>query len=181
MQITFNLPHAIGTGSRPSESVLRELQDTLSKIRKHTRVRAIREECLFTFDMPDAFNPMSSEKLNAVVLRILLDSLANLNLDYLKSNAVPGLYQSGVRYGRTVIWDSIPALYARRYGDCKSLTAAMVAEYNHQGIAASPVFRFKKRPDGRLDFHILVQTANGFEDPSKVLGMGQDENAWFRQ
>lgn len=180
MQITFNLPHAIGTGSRPSDSVLRVLQDALVKIRRMTRVKAIRENHYFTFDLPDAFHPKASEVVNAYVLRVLLDALTDINSAYLRTNAVPSLYRSGVRYGRTTLWEPISALYARQYGDCKSLTAALVAEYRKQGIAATPVFRFRKRPDGRIDFHILVQTANGFEDPSKVLGMGQDENAWFR-
>jgi hypothetical protein len=80
---------------------------------------------------------------------------------------------------RTAIWDTLPALYERGYGDCKSLTAALVAQYLRQGIECAPVFRFKERADGSgaLDFHILVQTAQGFEDPSKVLGMGKDEVA----
>lgn len=180
MQITFNLPHAIGTGSRPSENVLRILQDALRKVRKMTPVRAIRENHYFTFDMPDAFHPTASEVVNAYVLRVLLDALIDVNTAYLRTNPVPSLYRSGVRYGRTTLWEPISALYARQYGDCKSLTAALVAEYRKQGIRANPVFRFKKRPDGRIDFHILVQTNNGYEDPSKVLGMGQDENAWFR-
>jgi hypothetical protein len=84
-----------------------------------------------------------------------------------------------VKYGRTKVWDSIPALYARGYGDCKSLTAAYIAEYRLGGVACEPVFRFVRNKDKSKDFHILVQEYSGFEDPSKRLGMGAAENARF--
>lgn len=133
-----------------------------------------------TFNIPHAFYPGSSPETNADALRALLDGLILLNLAFLRSHTVPALYQSGVRYGRTDIWDTIPALYEKGYGDCKSLSAALIAERRAQGIWAAPVFRFNYREDGsgELDFHILVQNADGmFEDPSKVLGMGRHENA----
>ncbi len=141
-----------------------------------------------TFNIPHAFYSGSSPETNAYALRALLDCLIRLNLAYLRSHAAPALYQSGVRYGRTDIWDTLPALYERRYGDCKSLTAAYIAEKRMQGINAQPVFRFDYRADGsgELDFHILVQNPDGtFEDPSKVLGMGANENGppatWARR
>ena len=136
-----------------------------------------------TYNLPHVFFQGASQVENAQVLRILLDTLINLNLAYLRNHSVPGLYQSGVVYGRTQIWEPIPALYQRGYGDCKSLTGALIAEYRRQGIACEPVFRWipsKARP-GSTDYHILVQTAKGFEDPSKVLGMGQNENVHFRR
>lgn len=132
-----------------------------------------------TFNIPHAFYPGSSPETNADALRALLDGLILLNLAYLRTHTVPALYQSGVRYGRTEVWDTIPALYEKGYGDCKSLTAAMIAERLVRGVQAYPVFRFDYRKDGsgELDFHILVQNPDGtFEDPSKVLGMGQNEN-----
>jgi len=82
-----------------------------------------------------------------------------------------------VRYGRTKLWEPIPALYARGYGDCKSVATARIAELRRQGIEAKPVFRWVERPGGIRDFHILVQKGDEFEDPSKILGMGKDENA----
>jgi hypothetical protein len=93
---------------------------------------------------------------------------------------VPPLYGSGVVYARTVWWESIPALYKRGFGDCKSLTCALVAQLMMQGIEAKPVFRFNPSPTS-TDYHILVQTRNGWEDPSKRLGMGKDENLWFNK
>lgn len=138
-----------------------------------------------TYNLPHVFFQGASKVENAQVLRILLDALIRLNEAFLRNHAVPGLYQSGVVYGRTQIWETIPALYARKYGDCKSLTAALIAEYRRKGIKCEPVFRWvgAKDPDrqGETDYHILVQTAKGFEDPSKVLGMGRNENAYFHR
>lgn len=135
---------------------------------------------IISFRLPHVFEPGSNPVDNAYALRVLLECLVGLNLAYLSRHDAPDLYRSGVRYGRTTEWDPIPALYQRRYGDCKSLSAALIAQYRMAGVDASPVFRFIPRArDGWLNFHILVQTAKGFEDPSKVLGMGQNENAHF--
>jgi hypothetical protein len=99
-------------------------------------------------------------------------------------------------YGRTDDWETIPALYSAgyhgtdkpgtsfpthygRFGDCKSLSAALIAEYRFQGRAAEPEFRFADLPGGSRLFHILVRTEQGPEDPSKVLGMGKAELAPF--
>jgi len=134
-----------------------------------------------TLDLPHVFFPGSHSEDNAYALRALLECLININRAYLRNHAVPALYRSGVVYGRTQIWDSIPALYKKGYGDCKSLTAALIAEYRNQGIECKPVFRWRNRESapGVRDFHILVHTAKGFEDPSKVLGMGKNENEPF--
>jgi len=138
-----------------------------------------------TFSLPHVFYPGSNRDEDADALRDSLDYLIRLNLSFLRHTAVAPLYQSGVRYGRTTIWDTIPALYKRGYGDCKSLTAALVAQYRIARIDCAPVFRWVRRNDGSgsTDYHILVQVApskqnpDGFEDPSKVLGMGKNENA----
>ena len=137
-----------------------------------------------TYNLPQVFNPSASQAENAQVLRVLLDCLIQINLAYLKNHAAADLYQSGVVYGRTKIWECIPALYQRGFGDCKSLSAALVAQYLRQGKKCRPVFRWikSKNPNriGETDYHILVQTEDGrFEDPSKVLGMGREENRQF--
>jgi hypothetical protein len=135
------------------------------------------------YNLPYVFRPGASPTENAQVLRIMLDCLISLNQAYLQNHTVPDLYQSGVIYGRTRIWDPIPALYARGYGDCKSVSAALIAQYRKKGIDCAPVFRWIHTKDpnraGETDYHILVQTAKGFEDPSKVLGMGRNENARY--
>lgn len=128
------------------------------------------------FDMPHVFGRSSPLTANAHALRSMLNCLIELDIIYLLDHAAPTLYQSGVIYGRTRVWDTIPAILKRGYGDCKSLTAWKVAEYRKRGVLAGAVFRGKKNSSGGLDFHILVQTENGYEDPSKVLGMGRNEN-----
>jgi hypothetical protein len=131
-----------------------------------------------TFDFPHVFEPEASQVENALVLNKLLEMMIAVNLDYLRYHSVPPLYRSGVRYAKTRVWLPIPALYRDGLGDCKSLTAALVAEYRSQRLYANPVFRFienKNKGPGVLDFHILVQTSTGFEDPSKVLGMPHSE------
>ncbi len=132
-------------------------------------------------NVPHAFFTDSSSVDNAYALRALLDCLIDLNLGYLRTHSVPSLYKSGVRYGRTTWWEPIPALYARGKGDCKSLTAALIAQYRLTGVEARPVFRWITKEGGGTDYHILVQTLSGFEDPSKVLGMGKNENMKFTE
>jgi hypothetical protein len=134
-----------------------------------------------TLNLPHVFFPGARTVENAQALRILLDCLINLNRVFLRSHAAPTLYKSGVRYGRTRLWEPIPALYRRQYGDCKSLSAALIAEYREKGEHAEPAFRWIKNSEGGTDFHILVHTTRGFEDPSKRLGMGSNENAHFIQ
>ena len=118
-----------------------------------------------------------------MVLRVLLEALTACDMIFLKKHRVPGLYDSGVVYGRTQVWDSIPDLYERTYGDCKSLTATRVAELRTKGEDARPVFRFMQNPQtGRRDFHILVQRGKSFEDPSRTLGMEAyhaSKGLWF--
>lgn len=134
---------------------------------------------LIPFNLQHVFGPGSSSRDNAYALRALLDCLITINQAFLEYHPkTKKLYQSGVVYGRTQEWENIPALYDRGFGDCKSLTAVLVAEYRQQGIAAEPVFRWITREDGTgTDYHILVKVGNRFEDPSRELGMGQNENA----
>lgn len=132
------------------------------------------------FNLPHVFGRNSSDVDNARALRALLDCMVELNLAYIEMHPTKALYASGVRYGRTRIWETIPALYARGVGDCKSLAAARVAELRLQGIPCRIAFRFNPRGDGNKDFHILLQTPKGWEDPSKKLGMlEKDVNRFY--
>ena len=131
------------------------------------------------FNLPYVFHPASSRVDNAYALRALLDCMIELNLAFLRCHSVPALYRSGVVYGRTDEWEPIGALYQRGYGDCKSLATALIAEYRLQKKIAEPTFRWVRNDDGSTDFHILVQTPQGFEDPSKELGMGAEEVSKF--
>lgn len=134
---------------------------------------------IIPFDMHHWFQPDTSPVENAHALRALLDCLIGINLAYLKYHPhTPALYRSGVYYERVDEWMPIPALYHLGYGDCKSLACALIAEYRHKGVACEPAFRWIERPHTPelvRDFHILVETVTGYEDPSKVLGMGKDE------
>lgn len=198
MKISFNLPHVFGNGASTVEkqSVLRTLHKYLTKIQNETDWRGGAKPSVSieghyaVWNLPHVFKSNANPVDNAKVLRFLLDALTDINVIYLRvrPNTKP-LYNAGVRYGRTQLWEPISALYSRGYGDCKSLTAALVAQQRLQGFTSNPVFRFRTRRDNSgNDYHILVHTNSsdwtvnddGFEDPSKVLGMGQDENAWFR-
>jgi hypothetical protein len=132
-----------------------------------------------TYNLPHVFAPDSDSDENAFVLRTSLDYITALNVGYLRRRIgkVPKLYNSGVTYGRTRLWEPIPALYARGVGDCKSLSTALLAEYKIAGLYATPEFRWIVRPDGYIDFHILINGPNGREDPSRLLGMGDNENS----
>jgi hypothetical protein len=134
-----------------------------------------------------AFHPGSDKELNSEALRCLMGCLISLDRAYLRAMArkgrtVPHLYDSGIVYGRTQSWDTIPDMLAKGYGDCKSLTAMLCAQALESGHHCEPVFRFAIRPnDGGLDFHILCltdgtmsyrgRTLELYHDPSKVLGM----------
>lgn len=125
---------------------------------------------VFTID--HAFKPQGSNLVNAAALETLLTCLTRLDTIWLRyhPNTIP-LYDTGVYYARTLVWDTIPALYARGYGDCKSLSACRVAELRRQGIWSRPVFRHKRRVNSTM-FHILLMLADSSnEDPSKALGM----------
>ncbi len=139
---------------------------------------------LIKYNLPHVFYAGSDKVQNSQVLRAMIDFLVRINRIYIQNSqrleySVPPLYRSGVYYERTSWWEPIPALYERGWGDCKSLASALIAEYRTQGIACQPTFRWVENANGTLDYHILVQMDDHFEDPSKVLGMGKDENARF--
>lgn len=128
-----------------------------------------------SFDLGGVFYPGATDEDNALALQALLEALVAVDRLYLRRYPrTPKLYTSGVRYGRTQVWDSIPDLLKRRHGDCKSLTAMYVAELREAKVVARPVFRFAVNPQtGAKDFHILVQIGKTFKDPSRDLGMVQ--------
>lgn len=140
---------------------------------------------LIPYNISHAFYPGADKALNARTLRVLMRTLVELNIVYLEEAprlgyVITPLYASGVYYDRTVWWEPIAALYERGFGDCKSLTAAWVAQQLMRGIKSEPVFRWVENDDGTTEYHILVHCGGGvFEDPSKRLGMGSVEVAKF--
>jgi len=135
---------------------------------------------IVTMDLPHVFSTGSTDLENAKALKALMTALIDLDVAYLQHHQAPKLYASHVVYGRTQEWETIPAVLARRYADCKSLAAWRVAELRKEDTRADAVFRWKARNNGIKDFHILVVTPKGYEDPSKVLGMGSNEVAPMR-
>lgn len=130
------------------------------------------------FNLPHVFSRDSSRLANARALRCLLECMVELDIAYLRDNPnTPDIYSAGVVYDRTTDWEPISGVLLRGYGDCKSLAPWLVAQYRRAGVPCRPVFRFVDQPDGSKAFHILVQTARGYEDPSRMLGMGANENA----
>lgn len=134
------------------------------------------------FGIDDAFSAQSSKSSNATALRALLDCLVELNLIFLDAYPnTPGLYEARVFYHfmpTRAPWDTIPTLFSRGYGDCKSLVAARIAELRRHGQIARPVFRHIRNGWGTM-FHILLQYDNGnWECPSRILGMrtGQEQS-----
>jgi hypothetical protein len=192
MKIPFDIPHVFQSGSNPDENqfvknALNACVEEITQGSSKTRVVPTLKKSgktQVTFDLPYVFNTDSNPSENATALQALLRCLCEINTYYLRMRPETApLYHSGVIYDRTTVWDSIPALYGRQYGDCKSLTCALIAEYIVQGIPARPVFRFEppEMTDGGTNFHILVLSPYGWDDPSKILGMGQNENAYFHR
>jgi hypothetical protein len=181
LHIVIGIP-GFSTDSNSAEGklVLRAIKKCASKVGKaQLAPRAV----VFTID--DAFNPRSSERENAAALETMMNCLIELNRIWLAfhPSTLP-LYDTPVFYERTTLWDTIPCLYMRGWGDCKSLAAARVAENYRDGLWCRSVFRFLEGTNQTM-FHILLMyscfgaysgigaSADGmWEDPSKALGMG---------
>lgn len=168
MEIVFAIPgFSLDAHSREGQMVRRAIRQCASQVGKVSlRPGAV------VFRIDRAFHPRASDLQNATALAALLLCLYQLDAIWIIFHpfTLP-LYHSGVVYKRTEVWDTIPALYSRQHGDCKSLTAARVAELRQKGVWCRPVFRFKEL-DGGTMYHILVMFADGsWEDPSKLLGM----------
>jgi hypothetical protein len=131
------------------------------------------------------FYPGSDPVMDLQSAGEFVECLVRLNLIYLtrarQLNArIPRLYQSGVRYRPTDTWEAIPTLYRKRFGDCKNLASALIAELRfYDRIDALPAFRWVENADRTVDYHILVQVGNQYEDPSLKLGMNSADVARF--
>lgn len=82
----------------------------------------------------------------------------------------PRVYGAGVRYRNPGErrWRTVSDVLDSGEADCKSLVAAVCAEYRvHDGEAAMPVVYLTGR-EGR--YHAVVRRADGtIEDPSRIL------------
>lgn len=172
MNIVFAVPGLL------TDSTSVEGKRARSIIKKCVKVvgKARIEPGVIVFTVVNAFDRRSLATKNAIALEALMNCLTDLDSLYLELRAnrgdvVPFLYDTPVYYERTIVWDTIPALYARGFGDCKSLAACRVAELRRIGVPCRVVFRFDGNAHMTM-FHILVMHEDGtFEDPSKVKGM----------
>lgn len=169
MKIIFAIP-GFQTDSKSAEG--RRVRQVVDICARRVGSAAYRPGAVvFTIDR--AFSPRASKKQNAIALETLLAALCALNRIWLQYH--PGqfslLCDSTVYYKRTDVWDTIPALLGRGYGDCKSLSACEVAEFRELGIWCRPVFRFQGTPAQTM-FHILIMLDDGeWKDPSAERGM----------
>ena len=169
MNIAFAIP-GFSTDTKSAQGrAVRKIIDTCGK----RLGKATYKPGVVVFRIDNAFNLHSSARQNAIALEVLLAGLCALDRLWLRTyghNTV-ALYDCPVYYARTMVWDTIPALYSRGFGDCKSLSACRVAELRELGYWCRPVFRFKGDPSATM-FHILVMLQDGsFEDPSALKGM----------
>lgn len=167
MHIVFGIP-GFSTDAQSEEGRL--VLKAIEKCAKQVGGYELRPKAV-VFRIDDAFARQSSDLKNATALRTLMNCLIELNVIWLRFHPTVPLYHSGVYYRRTTLWDTIPCLYARGWGDCKSLAACRVAENYRDRRWCRSVFRFLPGKSSIM-FHILLMYADGsWEDPSKALGM----------
>lgn len=126
----------------------------------------------------DAFKGPHEQAMSHSHLSTLLLALMHVDMAYLQQYPnTPNLYESGVRYEEEPPgqedWQDIPTCLRMKVGDCEDLACWRAAEYRvRHGIAATPVFTFKRRSSGGYLYHITVRLPDGrIEDPSRRLGM----------
>lgn len=117
----------------------------------------------------------------AHIIRMLLETLVDVDLTYLSTHNAPCIYESGVRYqmeppGKEE-FAAVPVVIARGWGDCDDLACWRVAELRKHGERAWPRVEWRKFPNGRL-YHVVVRRGRypmedprSVEDPSALLGM----------
>jgi hypothetical protein len=204
--IAMAVPQLFSADSTSAEktlvkAALKKCDATLQSLDSRSRLRRGGTDQV-VFLLPHVFHVGSDLTDNSAALEPLLECLCDIDLAYRQTHpSAAFLYDSPVYYERTVVWDSTPALYARGYGDCKSLACALVSEYRAAGLYARPTFRFLPpngagNSSGQFQYHILVAATClkcmgagcakcegkgwGWEDPSKVKGMGKNEHSYFK-
>lgn len=112
-----------------------------------------------------------------LAIKAILDTQVKLNQLYLRRFHVPPLYESGVRYQEepddgVEEFAGIEPVLMRKWGDCDDLAPWRCAELRELGEKAQIRVQWKRQPNGRKLFHIVVRRGDGtIEDPSRILGM----------
>jgi len=121
-----------------------------------------------------SFDDDSDPAVVAEVVVALVEALAVANLHYLRGTpSVPALYRSGVVYQREVDREEfldVARVMARGAADCEDLAAWRIAELRWAGVDAVPLVTWEERGK-HVEYHVQLQTPEGIEDPSVLLGM----------
>jgi hypothetical protein len=102
-----------------------------------------------------------------------LEGLTRVNEGLMQRQAIPPLYQAGVRYKDEPrdVWRHALDVLGEGWGDCEDLSAYRAAELRHTG--EDPAAAVNVYKSGPSRYHAVVLRGDGtIEDPSKVLGMG---------
>ena len=116
-------------------------------------------------------------KKSAEIVVLLLKALVECNLAYLEAHPnTPHPYSAGIRYQRErkghERWKAIPKILEDGEGDCEDLAAYLAAYLAHQKLSpVRIVVRWRTLPTHARLFHVLVKGPDGYEDPSRRLGM----------
>jgi len=105
------------------------------------------------------------------ILEALCAGLVAANVELIPIYGLPPLYQAGVIYRREPKgrerWQLAPQTFSIGHGDCEDLATWRAAELRLGGVDA----RVRIYRASRRTMHVIVETPNGYEDPSRVLGM----------
>ena len=109
------------------------------------------------------------------VVEAALEGLTRANVEILRKRRLPRLYKSGVRYQRerSEHWRPANVVLGDGFGDCEDLAAWRAAERRLDGERGA---RAVVRRTGHNTLHATVTGPRGDEDPSRRLGMGQDDD-----
>lgn len=102
-----------------------------------------------------------------------LEKATELNAEYLRTHAVPPLYEAGIRYAPDSMSESfslIPAVQDRGFGDADDIVAWRVAELRALGERAQIRVTWKTGTAGQKIYGVQVLRSNGtIEDPVEIL------------
>lgn len=117
------------------------------------------------------------DSLGAAAIDAALEGLVGIASSELATGAYPALYDSGVRYVReppgSERWSPPSVVLGRGYGDCEDLASWRAAELRVTG--EDPRARARVVRSGPRTWHAIVERGDGsIEDPSRILGMGDD-------
>ena len=117
-----------------------------------------------------------TKEAGAEALRAFTLALSVVNRTLIKDLGLPRLYDSGVFYrevdpdGYILLEDAL-CIYAKRFSDCKNLTAWRKAEHDIDGVQSDVIVDWTPGNRGNTIYHIYLKTRSGIEDPSRILGM----------